>query len=44
VTLVIEGLGAHVPKGYIYLPMGFALAVEMLQLRLEHNRKRKKRR
>lgn len=43
VTLVIEGLGAHVPKGYIYLPMGFALAVEMLQMRLEHNRKRRRR-
>jgi predicted tellurium resistance membrane protein TerC len=40
VTLVIEGLGGHVPKGYIYLPMGFALAVEALQMRFSHNQKR----
>jgi len=37
VTLVIEGLGGHVPKGYIYLPMGFSLAVELLQLRFSSN-------
>lgn len=41
VTLVIEGLGGHVPKGYIYLPMGFALAVELLQMRFMHNRGKK---
>lgn len=41
VTLVVEGLGAHVPKGYIYLPMGFALAVELLQMRFSHNQKRR---
>jgi predicted tellurium resistance membrane protein TerC len=37
VTLCIEGFGGHVPKGYIYLPMGFALVVELLQLRFAHN-------
>lgn len=37
VTLVVEGMGGHVPKGYIYLPMGFALAVELLQMRFSHN-------
>lgn len=37
VTLCVEGLGGHVPKSYIYLPMGFALAVEALQMRLTHN-------
>ena len=42
VTLVIEGLGGHVPKGYIYLPMGFALAVEVLQLRLSYNQEKRK--
>jgi predicted tellurium resistance membrane protein TerC len=41
VTLGIEGLGGHVPKGYIYLPMAFALAVELLQLRFSHNQKKK---
>jgi len=38
ITIFMEGLHKHVPKAYIYLPMGFALFVEMLQLRYEHNR------
>lgn len=42
VTLIIEGLGGHVPKGYIYLPMAFALAVEMLQMRFTHNQKKRR--
>ncbi|HET7587144.1 MAG TPA: TerC family protein [Gammaproteobacteria bacterium] len=33
VTLIAEGLGLHVPKGYIYFSMAFAFAVEMLNLR-----------
>lgn len=37
VTLVVEGMGGHVPKSYIYLPMGFALLVEVLQMRHAHN-------
>ena len=41
ITIFMEGLHQHVPKGYIYLPMGFALMVEMLQMRYEHNSKRK---
>lgn len=41
ITLVIEGMGGHVPKGYIYLPMAFALVVELLQLRFTHNQRRK---
>lgn len=40
VTLVMEGFGQHVPKGYIYLPMGFALMVELLQMRFAHNQSR----
>lgn len=44
VTLGVEGFGGHVPKGYIYLPMAFALAVEFLQLRFMSNQvKRAKR-
>ncbi|MFC3995738.1 TerC family protein [Nocardiopsis sediminis] len=31
-TLVADGLGFHVPKGYIYTAMGFSLFVEILQL------------
>ena len=42
ITIFMEGLHKHVPKAYIYLPMGFAIFVEMLQMRYERNRKRKK--
>lgn len=38
VTLVAEGLGHHVPKGYIYFAMAFSLSVEMLNLRLRKKR------
>jgi predicted tellurium resistance membrane protein TerC len=41
VTLCIEGFQGHVPKSYIYLPMGFALIVELLQLRFVHNTEKK---
>lgn len=41
VTIFMEGLHKHVPKAYIYLPMGFALGVEMLQLRYESNRRKR---
>lgn len=40
VTIFMEGLHKHVPKAYIYLPMGFALLVEFLQMRYDHNRRR----
>ncbi len=40
ITIFMEGLHKHVPKAYIYLPMGFALLVEILQMRYEHNKKR----
>lgn len=32
-TLVIEGMGAHVSKGYLYFSMAFSLAVEALNIR-----------
>lgn len=32
VMLVADGLGRHIPKGYIYFAMAFSLAVEMLNL------------
>jgi predicted tellurium resistance membrane protein TerC len=41
ITIFMEGLHKHVPKAYIYLPMGFALLVEILQMRYEHNRRKK---
>ena len=34
VMLVAEGMGQHVPKGYIYFAMGFSVFVEMINLRL----------
>ena len=37
ITIFMEGLHKHVPKAYIYLPMGFALGVEMLQMRYARN-------
>jgi len=33
VMLVAEGMGQHVPKGYIYFAMAFSLAVELLNMR-----------
>ncbi len=33
-SLVAEGAGQHVPKGYIYFAMGFSIFVEMINLRL----------
>jgi predicted tellurium resistance membrane protein TerC len=32
-SLVAEGLGQHIPKGYIYFSMAFSVFVEMLNLR-----------
>lgn len=34
VSLLMEGLDAHIPKGYIYFAMAFSLLVEMLNLRM----------
>jgi len=34
VSLVGEGLGLHIPKGYIYFAMGFSVLVEMINLRV----------
>ncbi len=44
ITIFMEGLHKHVPKTYIYLPMGFALMVEILQMRYEHNLRRREER
>lgn len=34
-SLVAEGLGEHIPKGYIYFAMGFSIFVESLNLRMK---------
>jgi predicted tellurium resistance membrane protein TerC len=33
VILVAEGLGQHIPRGYIYFAMGFSIFVEFLNLK-----------
>ena len=34
ITLVADGLGRHIPKGYIYFAMAFSIGVELLNLRM----------
>jgi predicted tellurium resistance membrane protein TerC len=34
VNLIGEGLGFHIPKGYTYFAMSFAVVVEMLNIKL----------
>ncbi len=34
VTLIADGLGQHISKGYVYFAMGFSVFVESLNLRL----------
>ena len=43
VNLIAEGVGFHIPKGYIYFAMAFAVFVEMLNLNIR-GQKRKPRR
>ena len=38
VILVAEGLGQHIPRGYIYFAMGFSVFVEMLNLKMRGRR------
>ncbi|MEP7304653.1 MAG: TerC family protein [Acidobacteriota bacterium] len=33
-SLIGDGLGMHIPKGYIYFAMGFSVFVEMINLRM----------
>ncbi|MGZ5138985.1 MAG: TerC family protein [Burkholderiales bacterium] len=39
VALVAEGWGFHIPKGYVYFSMAFAIAVEMLNMRVRKRAK-----
>jgi predicted tellurium resistance membrane protein TerC len=34
ISLVAEGMGQHIPKGYIYFAMGFSVFVEMVNIRV----------
>jgi predicted tellurium resistance membrane protein TerC len=37
-TLVGEGLDAHIPRGYVYFAMAFSIGVEMLNIRVRKSR------
>ena len=39
-SLLLDGLGQHIPKGYIYFAMGFSLMVEFLNLRASAKRRK----
>jgi predicted tellurium resistance membrane protein TerC len=38
VALIADGLGRHIPKGYIYFAMAFSVGVELLNLRMRRVR------
>jgi predicted tellurium resistance membrane protein TerC len=39
VVLIAEGMGVHIPKGYVYVAMAFSLAVELLNIRSREKKK-----
>ena len=39
-SLVGEGMGHHIPKGYIYFAMGFSVLVEFLNIRASRKKKK----
>ncbi|MFZ3584965.1 TerC family protein [Loktanella sp. DJP18] len=41
-TLIAEGMGFHVPKGYIYAAMAFSAVVEILNMWVRNRRTRRK--
>jgi predicted tellurium resistance membrane protein TerC len=41
-TLISDGFGAHLPKGYIYAAMGFSAAVEVLNQLVARSRRRRR--
>ena len=38
-SLIAEGFEVHIPKGYIYFSMAFALFVDVIQLRMDKRKK-----
>lgn len=42
VALVADGIGFHIPRGYIYAAMGFSALVEVLNVLARRSRRRKK--
>jgi predicted tellurium resistance membrane protein TerC len=41
-TLIAEGMGFHVPKGYVYAAMAFSALVEVLNMLARNAKKRKR--
>ncbi|ENN91168.1 TerC family protein [Bartonella bovis] len=39
-TLIVEGLGFHIPKGYLYAAIGFSVLIEVLNQIGRHNREK----
>jgi predicted tellurium resistance membrane protein TerC len=44
VTLLADGMGFHIPKGYVYFAMAFSMAVEVLNLRAKAQARRRQER
>ncbi|SET19903.1 TerC family protein [Pseudomonas graminis] len=40
-TLIAEGFGAHVPKGYVYTAMAFSALIEVLNMLVRRSRQRR---
>ena len=40
VVLISEGMGVHIPKGYVYVAISFSLAVEFLNIRARNKKLR----
>ena len=40
VVLIAEGMGVHIPKGYVYVAMAFSLCVELLNIRSRGKKKK----
>jgi predicted tellurium resistance membrane protein TerC len=40
-TLIAEGFGAHVPKGYVYAAMAFSAGIEVLNMLSRRAKQRK---
>ncbi|HEY8595660.1 MAG TPA: TerC family protein [Devosiaceae bacterium] len=41
-TLVADGFGFHIPKGYVYFAMAFSTGVESINILMRHRQKRQK--
>ncbi len=41
VMLIVDGFGVHVPKGYIYSSVAFSLIVEIINMKMRKNKKKK---